>query len=205
MIESYFSGFLAGFLMCLSLGTVFFAIIQNSLENGYRSGVLISAGGILSDSIYIMIALFSTSFLPTIGHFDMILNGIGASFLLVLGAASLIKKSAGTGKTSSRGGGMLYFFGLGFMLNTLNPVNFFIWAAAAAAISYYNASNTIIFFSGSLSAVFVTQFAFSYYADYFQRYFTPKLINYVNRVAGAVFLLTGIWLAGKVVVFLTGY
>lgn len=205
MIESYFSGFLAGFLMCLSLGTVFFAIIQNSLENGYRSGVLISAGGILSDSIYIMIALFSTSFLPTIGHIDMILNGIGASFLLVLGAASLIKKSAGTGKTSSRGGGMLYFFGLGFMLNTLNPVNFFIWAAAAAAISYYNASNTIIFFSGSLSAVFVTQFAFSYYADYFQRYFTPKLINYVNRVAGAVFLLTGIWLAGKVVVFLTGY
>lgn len=205
MIESYFSGFLAGFFMCLSLGTVFFALIQNSLLSGYRSGVLISLGGILSDTMYIMIALFGTSFLPEINHFDMILNGIGAFFLVVLGVASLVKKAAAKGKTTTSGGGMLYFFGLGFMLNTLNPVNFFIWAAAAAAISYYNASNTFVFFAGSLSAVFLTQFAISYYADYFERYFTPKIINYVNRVTAVVFLLTGVYLLGKVLFFLMNW
>ncbi|MFZ4542930.1 MAG: LysE family translocator [Saprospiraceae bacterium] len=202
MIESYFSGFLAGFLMCFSLGTVFFSIIQNSLKNGYRSGIQISLGGILSDSIFISIALFGTSFLPQLDHFDMILNGIGAFFLIVLGIASLIKYSKTNNKVEAQKGNVIYFFGLGFMLNTLNPVNFFIWAAAATAISYYNASNTLIFFSGSLSAVFITQFAMSYYADYFQRYFTPRIIDYVNKIAGAVLLLTGIYLAYKVYLFM---
>jgi threonine/homoserine/homoserine lactone efflux protein len=202
MLQSYFSGFLTGFLMCISFGTVFFALIQNSVDNGYWSGVKISLGGILSDIIFILVALFGAALLPEIPSFDMILRGIGAFFLIALGITSWIKTSPKLVYPSTKVGDFFYYLGLGFVLNTINPVNFFIWATAAAAIKSYSSLNTFLFFFGSLTAVFLTQFIICYYANRLQKHFTPRLIIIINRIAGTVFLGTGLYLASIVFKFL---
>lgn len=202
MILTYLKGFLAGFLMCVSFGTVFFALLQNSVDNGYWSGVKISIGGILSDIMYISIAIFGVSFLPHIEHFDMILRTIGAIFLLVIGVASWRTQSPKLAYPKTKLGDLFYYLGLGFTLNTINPVNFFIWAGLAASVSALSASSQLVFFFGCLSAVFLTQFVIAYYANYFQKYFTTKTITLINRVAGTTFIGTGLYLGWQTITFL---
>jgi len=188
--------------MCISFGTVFFALIQNSVDNGYWSGVKISLGGILSDIVFILVALFGAALLPEIPSFDMILRGIGAFFLIALGITSWIKTSPKLVYPSTKVGDFFYYLGLGFVLNTINPVNFFIWATAAAAIKSFSSLNIFLFFFGSLTAVFATQFIICYYANRLQKHFTPRLIVIVNRIAGTVFFGTGLYLATIVFKFI---
>jgi L-lysine exporter family protein LysE/ArgO len=200
--SSYFSGVLMGFLLCVSFGTVFFALIQNSIDNGYWSGVKISIGGIFSDLMFIIAALFGTSFLPKISNFDMILRSIGVFFLIGIGLASFFKRSPKLAYPQTKVGDLFYYVSLGFMLNTINPINFFIWAATAATISYLDPFHQVIFFIGSIGAIFLTQFTICYYAHYLQRYFTANTIITINKIAGLVFIGTGIYLGSIVVKFL---
>jgi threonine/homoserine/homoserine lactone efflux protein len=202
MLSSFLSGFLAGFALCLSFGTVFFALIQNSVDNGYQSGVKISLGGMLSDLMFISVALFGTLFLPKIDHFDIIMQGIGAFFLIILGISSWKSDSPKIIYPKTKVGNLLYYVGLGFTLNSINPVNFFIWAAAAASIKHYDSLNTFLFFLGAMGAIFLTQFIICYYAHALQKYFNPTLIKIINRSAGLVFLGTGIYLASIVISFI---
>lgn len=202
LFTNYFSGFLMGFLLCVSFGTVFFALIQNSIDNGYWSGVKISIGGILSDVLFILAAIFGTSFLPEIANFDMIMRSVGAFFLVGIGIVSFFKSSPKLAYPKTKIGDLFYYISLGFMLNTINPVNFFIWAGTAAAISELESLGKIFFFAGSITAIFLTQFAICYYAHYLQKYFTEKIIIIINKIAGLVFVGTGIYLGSIVVKFL---
>lgn len=202
LVSSYFSGILMGFLLCVSFGTVFFALIQNSIDNGYWSGVKISVGGILSDIMFIFVAIFGTSFLPEITNFDMILRSVGAFFLVGIGLASFFKSSPKLSYPKTKVGDLFYYLSLGFMLNTINPVNFFIWAGTAATIFYLDSFNKVIFFAGSITAIFFTQFAICYYAHYLQKYFTEKTIVLINKIAGLVFMGSGLYLGSIVVKFL---
>jgi L-lysine exporter family protein LysE/ArgO len=202
MLISFSSGFLAGFGLCLSFGTVFFALIQNSVDNGYWSGIKISLGGMLSDIMFILIALFGTFFLPKIDNFDIFMQGIGAFFLIVLGLSSWKSDSPKIIYPKTKVGNWLYYLGLGFTLNSINPINFFIWAGAAALIKHYDSFNTFLFFLGAMSAIFLTQFCICYFAHTLQRYFNPTLIKVINRSAGLAFLGTGIYLASIVISFI---
>lgn len=198
MLYTFGSGFLVGFLMCISFGTVFFALIQNSIDNGYISGIKISIGGILSDIMFILIALFGASFLPEIQHFTSILMSVGGFLLIVMGIVSWSKKSPKLLYPETKIGDWLYYIGLGFMLNSINPINFVIWATAATSIKDFDNVNTFAYFCGSLSAVFLTQFIICYYAVVLQKHFTPKLILWINRTAGTVFAIGGFVLLYKV-------
>ena len=90
MFYPIFYGFLVGFMLCLTLGTVFFALIQNSVEHGYKSGFSIALGVIISDSILIFIALMGTSKLPNIPHFSFYTSLLGGILLIAMGLSSLM-------------------------------------------------------------------------------------------------------------------
>jgi L-lysine exporter family protein LysE/ArgO len=202
LFTNFITGFVGGALLCCTFGVVFFAMIQNSIDNGYWSGVKISIGGILSDIMLIILALFGTSFLPPIEHFDMYLCGFGAVFLSGMGIASFFKKSPKLVYPSTKVGNLLYYLGLGFTINSINPMNFIFWGAAATAIKNLDQFNTFLFFAGSMLGVFVTQFIMCYYAHYLQRYFTPNIIIWINRCSGIAFIGWGIYLGTIVFKFL---
>ncbi|MEZ4902445.1 MAG: LysE family transporter [Spirosomataceae bacterium] len=64
MIFAALYGLFTGILLCLTFGTVFFALIQASIERGPRSGVQIALGVVVSDAFFVFTAIFGTSFLP---------------------------------------------------------------------------------------------------------------------------------------------
>lgn len=188
-------GLIAGVLLCLTFGTVFFALIQTSIERGYRSGVQIALGVVASDAFFIFTAIFGTAFLPQINHFDKWVGAVGISFLVILAIGNFLKVPTLEPKTytddrSRRRSHLKYFF-KGVALNALNPINFMSWAAIATYLrtkGRYDLSEMIMFFSMSLIGVGATESALAVYAHRLRGLLTIKVIHYINIATGLVFL-----------------
>ncbi|MBC7922863.1 MAG: LysE family transporter [Ferruginibacter sp.] len=191
----FFYGAATGLAMSLMLGTVFFVLIQNSIDNGYRGGVLIALGVITSDTLMITLSIFGTAFLPPVPHFDTYASLAGGMLLLTLGFFSLLKESPRLVYPATRLGNLVYYFSSGFVLNGINPANFFIWVAVTANLRanlHYSPTQTSLFFLGCLSAIFLTEVGISVSADRLKRYFTPRILTWINKVSGSAFVLLGL-------------
>ena len=78
--------------MSVMLGTVFFALVQNSIDYGFRTGIFIALGVIASDLILITFSWFNAELIPPGGTTDLIVRICGALFLLFYGLSNLLKK-----------------------------------------------------------------------------------------------------------------
>ncbi len=192
MIEALFYGTLTGIALCLTFGTVFFSLIQNSVDNGFRTGVKIALGVFVSDIIFVFCAIFGTTFLPDISNFQHWIAAGGIVFLLILGVNNFINGQPNIAYPKTRFGNLLYYFTTGFLLNALNPVNFITWVTIATYIRsnlHYHMGQVTVFFTASVIAVFLVECAIAFYANKLKRFFTPKVVLIFNRVTGIVFIL----------------
>ncbi|MCU0437634.1 MAG: LysE family translocator [Raineya sp.] len=194
MLEAIIYGFGTGIVLSLMLGTVFFALIQNSVDYGYKSGVLISLGVVFSDILFISGALLGTSFLPTIPNLSFYTSLVGGGLLIVLGAISILKKDPKIAYPKTKFGNIVYYFTTGFLLNVLNPVNFFFWVAIATKLTgeNYTQIEKILFFVGCLLAIFSTEVGIAFSASKLRKLFTAKVLRSINVVSGIVFVGFGI-------------
>ncbi len=149
MLEALLFGLVTGLLLSCTFGTVFFSLIQSSVDNGYRSGIKIAFGVLICDIVFVFFALFGTAQLPDIQNFDKWMAGIGVLFLFGIGLANLIRKKPRLVYPKSRLGNFVYYFSTGFLLNGLNPVNFIAWATLATYVTttlQYEMPERILFF-----------------------------------------------------------
>jgi len=192
MLEALLYGTLTGIALCLTFGTVFFSLVQNSVDNGFRTGVKIAFGVFVSDVIFVFFAIFGTTFLPDVTNFQKWIAVAGIVFLLVLGVNNFINGQPKIAYPKTRLGNLLYYFTTGFLLNALNPVNFITWVTIATYIRSnlnFHMGQVVTFFTASVIAVFVVECAIAFYANKLKRLFTPKVVLIFNRVTGAVFIL----------------
>ncbi len=191
MIGAAIFGIFTGVLLCSTFGTVFFSLVQTSVDNGFRNALKIVVGVIICDIIFVFFAIYGTSMLPVIPNFERWLAGTGILFLAALGFVNILKGQPKLVYPTTRVGNFIYYFTTGFLLNGLNPVNFISWVTLATYIKsslQYDHSQVITFFSASLFGVFVTESLIAYFAKKFQKLFTPRRILIFNRITGTVFL-----------------
>jgi len=192
MLQALFYGTLTGIALCLTFGTVFFSLVQNSVDNGFRTGVKIAFGVFVCDIIFVFFAIFGTAFLPDISGFQQWVAAAGVVFLIILGVSNFIHGQPKIAYPKTRFGNLLYYFTTGFLLNGLNPVNFITWVTIATYIRsnfHYNLNEVILFFSASVIAVFVVECAIAFYANRLKYFFTPKVVTIFSKVTGVVFIL----------------
>ena len=192
MLEALLYGTLTGIGLCLTFGTVFFSLVQNSVDNGFRTGVKIAFGVFISDVIFVFFAIFGTTFLPDVSNFQEWIAAAGIVFLLILGVNNFVNGQPKIAYPKTRFGNLLYYFTTGFLLNALNPVNFITWVTIATYIRsnlHFHMGQVVTFFGASVIAVFVVECAIAFYANKLKRLFTPKVVLIFNRVTGAVFIL----------------
>ena len=191
MILPILYGFLTGVALCLTFGTVFFALIQNSVDNGFRSGLKIVFGVITGDTLFVLAALLGTSFIPDVKGGEQIIAFIGVLFLTAMGLVNILRGTPRLAYPQTRFGNFIYYFSTGFFLNALNPVNFISWVTIVAYIRshlHYSVAQQYGFMGASLIGVFATETALAYYANRLKRLFTPRVVTIFNRVTGFVFL-----------------
>ncbi len=117
------NGFLFGLLLCVLIGPVFFALIQNSIEKGFWSGFFMAIGIALSDSFYIVVTYLGISQFVENPKFNMWLGGVGGVIMLIFGVIYLFKPVPKKGLKQLHQEDTKWFQQIvkGFLLNGINP------------------------------------------------------------------------------------
>ena len=82
LFSATLAGISAGLLICLLIGPVFFALLQTSIERGFKAAAFLAFGIMMSDSTYILLAFFGVQGLNSNALVNMILGISGGVFLL---------------------------------------------------------------------------------------------------------------------------
>lgn len=195
MLQAILGGLAAGIALSFTLGTVFFSLIQNSIENGYKSGILIASGVVCSDALFIVLAYFSTQLIPENNYnWQLYASLAGGCLLWALGLSLLFRKVRKSKVKRMHFQRKLFFFVNGFLLNTLNPINFFIWVGIATQLHAHNYipyEYTWLFFGCALLGIFSAESSIALSAHRLKRLINEKALLRINQLSGLVFILIG--------------
>ncbi|MBT7621117.1 MAG: LysE family transporter [Lentimicrobiaceae bacterium] len=181
-------------------GPAFFALIQIGLYRGLLSGVLLALGIFLNDLVVVGLTLFGASTIMSNVENFKTMGIIGGVILIVFGAVTYIKKASLNSAESDEDPKLpnpLIYIGKGFLLNAVNPFVWIFWVSIIVGVTaQYNADSTklILFFSGTLSVVLVTDIIKTFAASKFKRMVTDKFLILVNKIAGIAISLFGVFL-----------
>jgi threonine/homoserine/homoserine lactone efflux protein len=173
------------------LGTVFFCLVQNSITNGFKSGVYIATGVIISDIILIVLSYFNAHLFPAGGTTEMIVRICGAVFLLIMGIANL-RSNKKVLFPKADGKSPLVLGSKGFMLNILNPANYLSWLAVAATLTnvmHFSSGERGLYYTGALCSIFGMEMLISYGASWLKKYISAKFLHRLDVVLGIVFIV----------------
>ena len=195
MILAALYGLLTGVALCLTFGTVFFVLIQNSIDNGYQSGIKIALGVVVTDAVFVFCAIFGTSFLPHIPDFDKWMAGGGAVLLVLMGFVNIFRGTPQVAYPKTKFGNFVYYFSTGALLNALNPINFFSWVTIAAYLksnTNFSPAQTILFFVMSLIGVMLAESGLAFYAQKLKGVLKPTTVRKANQITGVIFIIIAI-------------
>lgn len=188
------NGFLFGLLLCVLIGPVFFALIQNAIEKGFWSGFFMAVGIAVSDSIYIVVTYLGISQLVDNPAFNMWLGGIGGGIMLVFGVVYLHKPvpQKGLKQLHQQDTNCFQQIMKGFLLNGINPFVLFFWLGIISKVTLdfeYSDNEAVIFFVVLIATVFLADVTKSHFATKLSEIVTPRFIKIMNRVVGIALIL----------------
>jgi L-lysine exporter family protein LysE/ArgO len=187
-------GFGTGIVLSSMLGTVFFSLIQTSIDYGVRTTMYISAGVIVSDLLLIVLTYFNATLIPESGATEMIVRVIGAIVLVGMGVSNLWRRSTVSFPVASASGKWM-MAGKGFMLNFFNPGNFISWLSVSVLlieVLKFSIAQRFLFYTGAIVAIFLAELAIAYSAHYLRRFITNKFLHWLNVALGILFVGFGL-------------
>lgn len=195
-MDVFAKGILYGMGLSVLLGPVFFALIQTSIEKGFRSGMFMAVGISLSDSMYIALTYLGVSQVSDDQNFKLFLSIVGGLIMLIFGASTILRPGT-AGAVQSRddcNGGTEAFklFLKGFLLNGINPFVLLFWIGVVSVASVdfdYSTNEILIFFSGIIVTIFITDTIKSYLANKLRGLITTNLMRKVNMIVGALLIV----------------
>ncbi|RMF28450.1 MAG: hypothetical protein D6765_06000 [Bacteroidetes bacterium] len=203
----YFQGALLGLGLSLLMGPILFTLVQTSLEQGFRAGMMVGVGIWVSDVLFIGVVLMGVSYLLRVVEwqgFEPLLGTAGGVLLAAVGAVMLMKerkKGAQAYRFTSRSSSYFSLWLKGFLINSLNPFTFFFWAGVATtlAIKHPGGARVVLpFYAGVFSVIVLTDAMKVGLAKLIRRWLHPRVIFWSRVLTGLVLLGFGIFLLARV-------
>lgn len=194
ILEPVWKGFVTGILFTLTFGAVFFSLIQTSIQRGFKKALLIASGVLLSDAIFISIAVWGSTFVSEeMNKFDFEIRCIGFIFLAFLGVRSIIKKEKELQpeKALIDKRNAIYLL-KGFALNTINPMILISWLGVTTYVqstTAFELQHIIFYFSIVLVTMFFTMMGICYFAGKLRNVLSPKNLHRLNVASGIIFIV----------------
>ena len=194
-----------GLLLCVLIGPVFFALLQNSVEKGFWPGFFMAVGIAISDAMYIVITYLGISQLVENPSFNMWLGGIGGSIMLIFGIIYIAKPVPRKGLKQLHAEETKWFQQIlkGFALNGINPFVLIFWIGIISKVTVdfqYATNEAITFFSVLILTVFGVDVLKAYFATKLSEIVTPQFMKIMNRVVGVALILFSLRLFNYVLV-----
>lgn len=182
-------------LLSISVGPVFFSLIQTSIAKGFNKGVLVAIGINLSDITYILLAYFGIASLLENPDIKALVGYIGGGILVAFGVVALLKKvSVETPKVDEEIKGFFRFIIKGFFINGLSPFVLIFWlgAMSLATVEYgYEGNELALFFGVILMIVLSADIGKAYLANKLRKFVTVNVMKKVNIIAGLALIAFG--------------
>ncbi len=190
-------GILFGLLFIFSLGPAFFALIQTSLQNGFKPAMFLALGISISDIMYVSIALLGVSSVTENEQVNGYISAVGGAVLIIYGIYTIFKKvTIKRDEIAKVDESKLYKYVLkGFLLNGLNPLLLVFWVGIIGMISVnfdYSTQEKQYFFTSLLALVLSMDILKAYLATRLKTLISVKLFRRVNIIVGLIFFGFGI-------------
>ena len=202
----FLEGLLFGLILAVSLGPIFIALTQTSIEKGILPGLTVGSGIWISDILFVF---FFYNFIKTVkstieSEFFIFWMGMsGALVLLAFGLVLLITKpKLEYIETKLRKRNYVGFWLKGFLINTINPFTFVFWMGV---ISTYvigrqiDGTQSAILLITILVVIVLSDMGKVYLANHIKKWLTPKHVNQISNFSGVILILFGLFLAFRVV------
>ncbi len=195
-------GLLSGLLLAVSLGPIFIALTQTSLEKGINPGLSVGMGIWFSD---IIIVLLLYRFIYTIKStiesdaFIFWMGLSGAIVLFIFGIVLLIKKpQLKYQDIKIKKSDYLGLWLKGFLVNTLNPFTFIFWIGIISSYMIGRDSSSFemtILLATILIVIIVSDTFKVLLANFLRKWLTVDHVNLVSNISGIILILFGVFLA----------
>ena len=190
-------GLLAGFMMSILLGVVFFMLIQAGIQHGTGKGVLIASGVIAGDIIFLSLAIGFTSAISTFLHEHRHTISLAGGLLLIVMGVWMWQKKRPESEENQEVKGLRSardFFLKPFFINILNPANAAWWLGLYSfpPASAYVLNQKIVFGAFAVLAIFSTEVGIAASASLLKKYIKEKWLKKVDKIVAIVMILMGL-------------
>lgn len=200
-----------GITLAILTGPAFFALLQTSIRNGYKSGIAFAIGVFVSDTSLILLSYIGALNLFNDPKNNFVIGIIGGTILIMFGIFNIfqkhpldLKESEGeVEKMLPKKSSSLPVVALkGFAINLINPfvILFWIGVVSVETTRYkFSQLDIIALFSATLLTVLGTDILKSMAAQKITSFLSPNILLWVNRIAGVILIISGVSLIWKVV------
>ncbi len=206
MLSIILEGLLLGSGLAISLGPIFIALTQTSMEEGKLPGIIVGSGIWISDILVMsMFYNFITSISGSIESegFRFWMGISGAIVLTGFGAFLIIKKPILDFMEKKHNyKNYIGFWLKGFLINTINPFTFFFWMSV---ISTYVIGRDIpseqvyVLLITILLVIILSDTLKVFLADMLKKRLTFDVINKVSNFSGFIMIAFGIFMLYQVI------
>jgi threonine/homoserine/homoserine lactone efflux protein len=200
----FIEGILLGLTLAVLFGPALFTLLQTSIHRGFRAGMLIATGIILSDLAIVMLCYFGVTQLLMNQRNYLVLGLLSGLILIGFGLVTFNRKASGLNNNNGANEkmpGATTFILKGFLLNFANPFIWIFWISLMVGISAnYDQNKTaiLVFFAGALITIFGTDIAKVIIANRIKQFLTITFMTWVNRLVGVILCSFGIVLIVRV-------
>ncbi len=203
-LVSIFSFAIAIFVLAITPGPGVFAIISRSLASGFKTTLLMIAGCVTGDIIFLLFAIMGMSVIAqTMGTLFLLVKIVGAAYLIFLGVKIWISKPVPAHLQQINGKKAIgygnYLSGLGITL--ANPkVILFYCGFLPTFMDLPSMTGFDIFLVTMVLAMVlsVVLISYAYLASSARLFFSStRSVKWLNRTAGTVMISAGAAIAAK--------
>lgn len=213
-MDMLFGGIKVGLILSFMIGPIFFALVQTSVEEGFRAGATVALGIWVSDASFVLAVYYGVSYLAEIvkaPSFSLILGIAGSILLACFGLVTLltIPKGLLTGVLPDykRSSSYLSLFIKGFLINTINPFTVFFWTSLMGTVVIkdgFDAQQASWFFGGILGTIVATDLLKVILAKKIRYSLRPIHLLWLRRISGGALIVFGVVLLLRVLLLMQG-
>ena len=201
MLDPIISGISFGLLLAIMLGPVFFTLLQTSLHEGFKAGVHLAIGVLISDATLISICYFFASQLNMLDKYRITMGWIGGILMIAFGLFNFFRKVKLKEVDDNKKTVHAKFMLKGFLLNIINPAVLIFWIGVVSVMSvkeHYTHTHELMFFGSLLSTVFATDLLKCFVSNRIKNLLKPAVMLWINRSIGVILILFGLNMIYKV-------
>lgn len=194
-------GMALGMVLSVSIGPIFFALVQTSIREGLAPGVLVATGIWVSDYLFILFTFLGLSQLSSLRDnptFAMIFGLVGGLFLIGFGIVLFVRKPISLeslGSVPRRQTSIFSLWVQGFLVNTINPFTILFWLTTmtdGVVGRSFGTKEVLFFFGGIMGTIMFTDFLKAYFADKIRHKLKEKHLKWFGWFSGVIVIGFGI-------------